>query len=431
MEFCAVKEVFSEKKEKFKLRGWVHRKREHGDALFLVVRDDTGIVQCVAKKAAMPEKDFSDLSKAFVESSLEVEGTPKADERAPEGVELQLTSAKVISFGEAFPIAKDLSTEFLREKRHLWLRSQRMNAIMKVKHSMLKAFRQWFYDNEWWETTPAIITSSACEGGSTLFEMDYFGKPAYLSQSAQLYLEALIFSLRKVYALTPSFRAEKSRTMRHLAEYWHLEGEIAFAGFDDLLKVLEEQNSFVVQTLIKERREELEFLKADIASLKLVEPPFERVNYRKAVETLNSLGVQAEYGEDLDWEKEKVLTSQFEKPFFVTHFPKKIKAFYMKENPEDKDTILGADLLAPKGYGELVGGSQREDDYGKLLERLKAHDENIKLEDYDWYLDLRKYGSVPHAGWGQGMERTLRWICNLEDIQETIPFPRTASRVKP
>jgi asparaginyl-tRNA synthetase len=335
----------------------------------------------------------------------------------------------VLGPSENFPITEYQSEEHLLNFRHLWIRSQLLTQIMKVKATVLAAAREWFDHNGFYEVTPPILTANACEGGSTLFEVSYFGEKAFLSQSAQMYLEAIMFSLENVYALTPSFRAERSRTTRHLAEYWHLEGEEAFVGNEENMRIQEELTSHMVVSAAKKNAPELRALGRDPADLLRMVPPFKRLGYGEAVKKLNDRGMDFQWGNDLGTNEERVLVEGEERPVFVVNYPKEAKAFYMRENPEDTRTYLCADLLAPEGYGEIIGGSEREVDGGKLMERLKA--QNIPLEPYQWYIDLRRFGTVQHSGFGMGIERLLRWICKQEHIRDTIPFPRTINRISP
>ena len=336
---------------------------------------------------------------------------------------------EVIGPSETFPITKDQSTEFLLDMRHLWIRSRRITHIMKIKATILDAGREYFRMQKWIETTPPILTNSSCEGGSTLFELDYFGQPAYLSQSAQLYLESLIFSLERVWALTPSFRAEKSKTNRHLAEYWHLEGEAAWMHFDGLLNFLEGLISHMAKRVADECADELKALDRDPEMIRKIAPPFPRITYTEALEILKKDGMEVEWGKDLRTLEEEQLMKHYDKPLIVTHYPKEVKAFYMKVAPDDPKTVLACDVLAPEGFGEIVGASERAVDYGLLVENLKKAGE--KIENYSWYLDLRKYGSVPHSGFGLGIERVVRWFCGLDAIRDTIPYPRTMNRAYP
>ncbi|MFH1750270.1 MAG: asparagine--tRNA ligase [Candidatus Micrarchaeota archaeon] len=411
------------------IRGWVYRKRTSGGMLFLVVRDASDIIQVAVKKDKVHEKDFSSAEKALIESAVEVSGLVKRDARAPNGFELVASGLKVTHSAHAFPIAKDNSTEFLLDIRHLWIRSREISAIMKVKSCLLEGVREFFKQEGYFETTPPIIVSGAVEGGSTLFEMNYFGKKAFLSQSAQLYLEALIFSLGKVYSITPSFRAEKSRTLRHLAEYWHIEAEAAHADLDDMLELEEGLLSFVCQKAARERGKELKFLGRDPEELKKIAPPFERLKYDEAIAILQGKKSQIKWGDDLGTEDERILTAEKTVPIFITYYPKHIKAFYMKEDPDNAKLVRNNDCLAPEGYGEIIGGSQREEDVDLLIARLK--EEGADVAAYEWYLDLRRYGSVPHSGFGLGMERLVRWICKLEHIRDATPFPRVMNRSHP
>lgn len=426
MEICSIREAVTKDGGKARIRGWVYRHRASKTAVFVIVRDPTGIIQCTFKPDS---KNFADAEKLLMESAVEIEGVVKKDERAPGGFEIAGECLKIIHIAERFPITKDQSPEFLLDNRHLWVRSRQMTAMMQIKDTLLVSAREWFHSQSWTEVTPPILTSNACEGGSTLFELDYFGQKGYLSQSAQLYLEALIFSLGKVYSITPSFRAEKSRTRRHLAEYWHLEGESAFSGNEDNMKIQEQLISHICNRIAEKHSAELKELGRESSDLLSIKPPFKRLEYGDAIKTLQKKGIQIEWGADLGTEEERELTKDEKIPVFVTNYPKHIKAFYMKENPKDPRTVLNADLLAPEGYGEMVGGSERETDVQKLIERLEK--ESIPIKNYEWYLDLRKFGSVQHSGFGLGVERLIRWVCKLEHINEAVPFPRTMNRIYP
>lgn len=413
----------------YSIRGWIHRTRSSGSIVFAVIRDQTGIMQCTVKKSDTPTADFEAAQKALIESSVECTGILKKDDRAPGGFELRITLFHVFSFAEPFPITANQSEPFLLDNRHLWIRSREQVAVMKIKETFLQGAREWFKENSFFEVTPPILTTNSCEGGTTLFSLKYFGQEAYLSQSAQMYLEAITASLENVFAVTPSFRAEKSRTPRHLTEYWHLEAEEAWVDNEGNMKVQEELVSAIVSAIARERKEELQLLGRDVEDLKVIEPPFERITYSKAIEILNGKGKEIAWGDDLGTDEERSLTEDYKTPLFVTNYPKTLKAFYMKDNVEDPRTYMCADLLAPEGFGEMIGGSERETDYGKLVRRME--EQNIPMEPYKWYLDLRKYGSVPHSGFGLGIERTLRWICKLEHIRDATPFPRTPSRIYP
>jgi asparaginyl-tRNA synthetase len=415
------------------IRGWVHRLRKQKERAFILLRDDRGgVIQCV-----FPAEKVADLT---IESSVEVTGTVSKDERAPEGgYEIKGSQIKAYNIAQEYPIGEYQSDELLLDKRHLALRTRKMIAIAKIRASVLNFGRRWFVENGWMEVTAPTIVKGAVEGGSTLFKLRYFDQDAYLSQSAQLYLEAMIFSLGPVWSLTPSFRAEKSRTVRHLAEFSHLEAEAPWVSLEDILKTEEQLVSYVIQNTVKERAEELAFLKRDVSDLKKVEPPFERLPYEKAIDILRSRGFQVteddgsrrdiRSGDDLSIDSERELTKDADKPVFVVGYPIAVKPFYVKEDPQRPGVGLTADMLAPRGFGEITSGGQREDSIDSIISRMKK--ENLKPEDYEWYLDLRRYGSVPHGGFGLGIERLVRWITNVEDIKDTVLFPRTMSRVEP
>ncbi|MGC9181285.1 asparagine--tRNA ligase [Thermogladius sp.] len=412
------------------LRGWIYRRSVVGGKAFVRVRDSTGVIQVVVDEAVLGEELVKTLKDIGLEASVEACGTVTKQPRAPTGYEVVADYFRILGYSRDFPIKGGEGVEYLLDNRHLVIRSPKYAAIWKIKHTILDAGREWFKKDGWWEVTPPILTASACEGGATLFPVQYFEKQAYLSQSAQLYLEVMIFSLEKVWSLTPSFRAEQSRTRRHLAEYWHLEAEAAWYDMNDMMRVVESLVSHIVNRVLEERRRELDALGRNVDSLKTaVETPYPRVKYDEAIEILQKKGVDIKWGSDLGADEERLLTQEFDRPFFVTHFPKEVKSFYMKLDPEDPRVVLGFDLLAPEGYGEVVGGSQREDDYDKLLQRIVENGYNV--DDYKWYLDLRKYGSVAHSGFGLGIERLLMWIAGLEHIRDAIPFPRFRGRIYP
>lgn len=416
------------------IRGWVYRLRKQKENAFVLVRDDRGgVIQCV-----FPVDRAASLT---IESSVEVTGTVSQDPRAPEGgYEIRGKQLKVYNVaGADYPIGEYQSDELLLDKRHLALRTRRMVAMAKIRATVLDYGRRWFVENDWMEVTAPTIVKGAVEGGSTLFKLKYFDEEAYLSQSAQLYLEAMIFSLGPVWSLTPSFRAEKSRTVRHLAEFSHLEAEAPWVTLDDILKVQEQLVSYVIQNTVRERAEELVYLKRDVADLKKVEPPFERLPYENAIDILRTRGFtivqengskrEIRVGDDLNVDSERELTKNASKPVFVVGYPIAVKPFYVKEDPERKGVGLAADMLAPQGFGEITSGGLREDDIVSMTERIKK--EGLNPAAYDWYLDLRKFGSVPHGGFGLGIERLMRWITNVDDIKDTVLFPRTMSRVTP
>lgn len=415
--------------QKVALRGWIYRTRSSGGIVFVVLRDATGIMQVTVKKGSLPDGEFEDATKAGIESSVVVEGEVAEDRRAPGGLELRASRFHVVGFAEPFPITEYQSTELLLDQRHLWIRSREQNAVAKVKAALLRGARDWFHANDYVEVTPPIITAVAPEDSTTLFQVKYFDRIAYLSQSAQFYLESLIFSLEKVYSLTPSFRAEKSRTPRHLAEYWHLEMEAAWLTNEDNMKVQEELVTAMLSQAVQECSPELELLKRDPKSLKKIEPPFDRMKYEEAMEYLQKKGHGVSWGSDLGAVEERELTIDRELPLFIVNYPKELKPFYMKENPEDPRTYKNSDLLAPEGYGEIIGGSERETDNAKMIAWLEEKGEN--LDNYKWYLDLRRYGSVPHSGFGLGIERIVTWVCKLEHIRDATPYPRTVARVYP
>jgi len=432
LQWSHIEDVLSGRHEgqEVHLRGWVHRWREQGKLVFLTLRDSTGVLQCTIKKGALPDDQFEDAKRAnLLESSVEVHGAAKKDPRAPGGWEVQATGFRAIHVGDVFPITENQSVEFLLDVRHLWLRSQYLTKVMKVKHVMLTAMRDHLNTHGWYETTPSVITPIAGEGGSTLFDFKYFEQKAFLSQTAQMYLEVLMFGLERVYSVTPSFRAEKSRTTRHLAEFTHLEAETAWFGQEENLKLQEGLVEHAVQACVQKVPHLLKDLGRDPDDLKGVKAPFPRMDYGEVIEKLQDLGEKISWGEDFGAPQERLLTEKMKVPVFVTNFPKEIKAFYMKVDPAKPDTVICADLLAPEGYGEIIGGSVREENNDLLIERLKKEGANLK--NYEWYLDLRRYGSIPHAGFGLGVERVLQWIVKGEHIRDMTPFPRTMSRAYP
>ncbi|MFH0752893.1 MAG: asparagine--tRNA ligase [archaeon] len=431
MEFLSVKEAMEKGDGKVSLRGWIHRKRESNKFIFIVLRDATEIIQCVIKKDSVPDKIWEDASKMLIESSVELEGAIKKDERAPTGFELQVSKLNVVHFSEVFPITKDQSIEFLSDNRHLWLRSRKMTAIMKIRSTIFGAIHEYFRGEKFYEYQSPIFQSTQCEGGSTLFKVDYLGHPVFLAQTWQLYAEPAIFALEKIYTIAPSFRAEKSKTSRHLTEYWHAEMEVAWAKFEDLQDYAEETIKHAVKKVLAENKEELKILERDLKTLKATATKkFPRITYTEALEILAKKNkMKIKWGKDLRTVEEDELTKHYDTPVIVTNYPKEVKAFYMKEDPKDKKVVQGFDILGPEGYGEIVGGSQREEDLEKIKKRLKEMKE--KVDNYKFYLDTRKYGSVPHGGFGLGVERLISWICGLDNIKDAIPFPRTPTRWMP
>jgi asparaginyl-tRNA synthetase len=411
--------------KKVAVRGWVYRKRESKETIFLLVRDSTGFIQCTIKKGSPA---WSEAERLTIESSLTLEGTAKPDKRALGGYEIAVDSISIIGLAELFPISKDKSEDFLRDVRHLWLRSRRMNLVMKIRADVLEFTREFFKSQSFIEVSPPMFISAAVEGGSTLFGLKYFDQNLYLTQSSQLYLEILIYSLEKVYCIAPSFRAEKSRTIRHLTEYWHIEGEWPFADMHDLMRFEEGLLTHVCQRAVAECRSELEELEADVSKLSSVNVPFPRITYTEAVERLKVKGAKLQWGEDFGYEEEKALAEEFGKPFFIYDYPTAIKAFYCKTYRDRPEVAMSTDMLVPR-IGEISTGGAREDDKEQLIKRIREM--GMKEEDYDWYLDLRRYGTVPHVGFGLGLERLLTWMLDLENIIDSIPFPRTTRRFYP
>jgi asparaginyl-tRNA synthetase len=414
---------------RLRVRGWVLRGRSSGGILFLVVRDRTGALQVTARKDAIGAEAFDRAEHVQIEGLVQVDGVIKNDARAPGGRELRAEHIEVIDAGLPFPIFSDQTEEFLLDKRHLAIRSQDLVATFRVKAELLRALRDFLTIEDVLEMTPPILTGNPAEGGAEAFEIDYFGRPGYLSQTAQLYLEALLFPHERVYSITPSFRAEKSRTSRHITEFTHLEVELVWCDLRQLMDFIERMIVHALHTLADRRPRELEHLGRRPEELRALSAPFPRMTYTEAIEQLRAKGLPVEWGSDLGTAEERALTLEAKAPIFVTHYPSAIKAFYMRRSPVDGKVVEAADLLAPEGYGELVGASERETDLAHLTERLQAI--GARLEEYEWYLDLRRHGNVPHAGYGMGIERLLRWVLRREHIRDTTPFPRTPSRHTP
>lgn len=416
--------------EEVKIAGWVYNKRSSGSVIFLILRDGTGFIQAVAVKGEISDGDFQTCDELTQESSVVISGKVRADKRAPGGFELAVTGIEVVQIADEYPISlKKHGVDFLMERRHLWLRTPRQTAILRIRHEVIKAIRDFFDEQGFVLIDAPILTPSACEGTTTLFSTEYFDSTAYLSQSGQLYMEAAAMALGKVYCFGPTFRAEKSKTRRHLTEFWMVEPEMAWVDLDGNLKVQEELVSYVIQRVLEEKKNELETIKRDTGRLENIKPPFPRISYDEAVEILHKCGVEFEWGNDFGGGDETVLAEQFELPVFVHRYPSSVKAFYMKPDPERPEVCLSADLLAPEGYGEIIGGGQRIDDLELLASRIKEH--NLPEEAYEWYIGLRRYGSVPHSGFGLGIERFVAWICGLDHVRETIPFPRLLNRIYP
>lgn len=431
MKFLSIQEAISKGKGEVSIHGWVYRERGSAQLKFIVLRDSTNIVQCVIKKEEVGDKNFAIADKIQIEASMEITGTIKEDKRAPTGYEILVKEFTLVGPSDSFPINKDQSAEFLADNKHLSIRSRRNTAILKVRSTVFGAIHEYFRTNGFYEYQSPSFTATAAEGGSTLFKVDYFGKPMYLTQTWQLYAEAGIFSLEKIYCIAPSFRAERSKTSRHLTEYWHAEMEVAWAHFDDIMNHGEGLIKHIIKSVLDKNQEELKILERDVKKLEpVVKKPFVRITYDEALKLLETkFKMKIPWGKDLRTIEEDKLSSLNDVPVIVSRYPKEIKAFYMKEDPKNPKVVLGADFIAPEGYGEVIGGSERETDPEKINKRLI--DGGEKPEVYGWYLDLRKYGSVPHGGFGMGVERIISWVCGLDNIKDAIPFARTMTRVTP
>ena len=413
------------------LRGWLHHIRSSGGILFLQLRDGTGVIQCTLKKDTVDPDSFGKLSSMAVESTIEVSGQVRKDPRAPRGYELQADKVTALYPAEdGYPIAKKYhGPDFLLDHRHLWIRNEKMQATIRIRSRFLEEARKWLMDHGYLEVQVPILVNAAVEGGSTLFPVKYFDQKAYLSQSWQLYAEAMIAAVGKVFTVAPSFRAEKSRTRRHLTEYWHLEVEAPWLELDGLMQLEEELVTHACSQIAKTMPEELKLLGRDVEKISKVKPPFPRITYTQAVEKIKKEMRTFEWGQDLGYEEETILTKSFDSPFFVLRYPKGVKAFYHMPDPNDPRVTLSVDLLAPEGYGEITGGGQRIHLVDQLLARIK--EEHLNPDDYKWYTELRRFGTVPHSGFGMGVERTVAWICGLEHIRDAIPFPRLINRIYP
>jgi len=413
------------------LRGWLHHIRSGGGILFLQLRDGSGVIQCTLKKDRIDPETFEKLSATPIESTIEVSGEVRKDPRAPRGYEIQGEKVSVLfPAQDGYPIAKKYhGPDFLLDYRHLWIRNEKMQATIRLRSRLIEEARRWLMDHGYLEVQVPILVNAAVEGGSTLFPVKYFRQKAYLSQSWQLYAEAMIASVGKIFTLAPSFRAEKSRTRRHLIEYWHLEVEAPWLELEGLMELEEELVAHMCHQVAQRMPEELKLLGRDPGKIFNIQPPFPRTTYDEAVETIQQSMPTFKWGKDLGYEEEKVLTQKFELPFFVTRFPKGIKAFYHMPDPQNPKVTLSVDLLAPEGYGEITGGGQRIHVLEQLLARIK--EEELNPEDYRWYTELRRYGTVPHAGFGMGVERTVAWVCGLEHIRDAIAFPRLINRIYP
>jgi asparaginyl-tRNA synthetase len=429
----SVRELLRHTGQEVELRGWIDNKRSSGKIAFLKVRATGGVVQAVASRADLPEVAWADAERVTQESAVRLCGMVREDKRAPGGVEIQLTDFAVLALSADFPITpKEHGTAFLMEHRHLWLRSSRQRAALRVRSEIEQAIRDFFYEREFTLIDSPILTPAACEGTSTLFETDYFGDKAYLSQSGQLYLEPAAAALGKVYCFGPTFRAEKSKTRRHLMEFWMVEPEVAFLEFEGLCALAEEFVVYLAGRVLERGKEDLKALERDTAKIEQVLPPFPRITYTEAIRLLNEAGNPIQWGDDFGADEETLVAGRYDRPVMVTHFPAAFKAFYMQPSPdsrEGQETVLGLDILAPEGYGEIIGGSQRIHDHDLLLSRIQQH--NLPIEAFQWYLDVRKYGAFPHSGFGMGIERFVAWMCGLTHVRETIPYPRMLYKIYP
>ncbi len=431
MEKATIEHIAMYQGKEVELAGWLYNKRSSGKIQFLQLRDGTGIIQCVVARSDVTDKVFEDAQKLTQESSFYARGTIKADPRSPIGYEMLVKDIEIIQIAKDYPITpKEHGIEFLLERRHLWLRSRRQFAVLRIRAEVISAIRDYLDNNGFILMDTPIFTPAACEGTTTLFSTKYFEEDtAYLSQSGQLYNEATAMAFRKVYCFGPTFRAEKSKTRKHLIEFWMVEPEIAFADLYDVMDICEDLTIYIIERVLENRRMELQILQRDTSKLEAIKKPFPRITYQEAVDIIKKAGRDFEDGNDFGAPDEEILGNTFERPVFVHRFPAAIKAFYMKRAPEDESLVLGCDMIAPEGYGELIGGSQREDDLETLEKRIIEH--KLPRQAFEWFLDLRRYGTVPHSGFGMGLERTVAWIAGVEHIRETIPFPRMLYRMYP
>jgi len=425
-----IRDVADHAGQEITIKGWLYNKTDKGRLQFLMLRDGTGMIQGVAFKREIDAESFATAQQATQESSLIATGVVRADDRAPGGYELSLSKLEIVQLANEYPITpKEHGIDFLMEHRHLWLRSTHQWAALKVRATVVRAIRDWLDNNGFTLVDSPVLTPAACEGTTTLFETEYFGDKAYLTQSGQLYNEAAIMAFGRTYCFGPTFRAEKSKTRRHLMEFWMVEPEMAYADLEECMRVEQEFVSYIVQRALEANAEELKLLERDTSQLELIKPPFPRITYDTAAELLNASGEPFPWGEDFGAPHETLLASKYKKPVFVHRYPAKCKAFYMEADPENEKLSLSVDLLAPEGYGEIIGGGQRTASLELLEQRLIEHE--LPRDAFEWYLDLRRYGAVPHSGFGLGVERTVSWICGLAHIRQTIPFPRTLGRMYP
>ena len=432
-KWIKIEEIINGQKteDEIDLRGWIYRTRSSGNIVFMVIRDVTGIIQATIKKGNLPDNEFEDAKKALVESSLELKGIVKEDKRAPGGYELKVTKINILNFAEPFPIVKDQSPEFLLDQRHLWIRSQKLTSIFKIRSTVVGAIHKFFRNLGYYEFDAPVLQPNQCEGGSTLFEVKYYGNKTYLSQSWQLYAEAAIFSLDKIYNMGPTFRAEKSKTSRHLSEFWMAEMEAAWLDLHDITEIAKDEIRFILKEVLNNHKHELEILGQDIKKLEYIaKSDFPTITYTEALKILKGKSkMDILWGKDLRTIEEDELMKHFDTPVVVTNYPIEIMAFYKPKDIKDPKTALCFDMIATEGYGEIIGGSQRSIDIQEMTKRLKDMGENV--DNYQWYFDLRRYGSVIHSGYGLGVERVVAWICGIDNIKDAIPFPRTILRYRP
>jgi len=430
MSSVRIKELPQHIGEKVTINGWLYNKRSSGKLQFPIIRDGSGYLQCVVFKKEVPEETWKAAEEVTQESSVRVTGTVRAEARAPGGVELGVESFEVLDLTQDYPITpKEHGTAFLMDLRHLWLRSSKQHAVLRIRNELEKAIRDFFYDRDFVLIDSPILTANAAEGTSTLFETDYFGEKAYLSQSGQLYLEPAAAAFGRVYCFGPTFRAEKSKTRRHLMEFWMIEPEVAFLEFDGLQDLAEEFIEYLIGRALDRCQEELKAVERDVSKLANVKRPFPRISYRQAIELLASQGMSVKFGDDFGGDEETVIANSFDRPVMISRYPAAIKAFYMQPDPKDPSVVLGLDMIAPEGYGEIIGGSQRIHDHDLLLQRIQQH--NLPVEAFQWYLDIRKYGTFPHSGFGMGLERVVAWVSGVSHLRETIPYPRMLNRIYP
>lgn len=429
MEIVTIKKMGERLGSEVQIRGWVRHHRKSGKIQFVVIRDGSHFCQAIVVKSEVSEKIWEDARSLTLESSVVLSGIVAQNPRNQK-FELQVSALEVVHISEPFPIGKkEHGIEFLMDNRHLWFRSKRQWAILKIRNTIVKAIRDFFDDRDYTLIDSPILTPTCAEGSSTLFKLDYFGEDAYLSQTGQLYLEPALAAFSKVYCFGPTFRAEKSKTRRHLTEFWMVEPEIAFAGIDDIMDLSQEFLQYIVSRVLERNAFELEVLERDIEPLKAALQPFVRMTYDEAIVKLRELGSDIEWGSDFGGDDETILTKEYDRPIIVHRFPRVFKAFYMEPDPEDDRLALGMDVLAPEGYGEVIGGGERASSVDFLIDQIKKHE--LNQADYEWYLDVRRYGSCPHAGFGMGVERAVAWICKLPHVRETIPYPRMLHRKTP